>query len=73
MTSNDRKITDSLLDIENAEWRDSLDYVLKTQGEERVQELLRLLQVVQLQHQIFEHLFVPLEFLIRIYLENQNK
>src|SRR5210317_200522 len=45
MTSNDRKITDSLLDIENAEWRDSLDYVLKTQGEERVRELLRLLQV----------------------------
>ncbi len=45
MTSNDRKITDSLLDIENAEWRESLDYVLQTQGEERVQELLRLLQV----------------------------
>src|SRR5210317_1158422 len=45
MTSNDRKITDSLLDIENAEWRESLDYVLQTQGEKRVQELLRLLQV----------------------------
>ena len=45
MTSNDRKITDSLLDIENAEWRESLDYVLQTQGEDRVRELLRLLQV----------------------------
>ena len=45
MTSIDRKITDSLLDIENAEWRESLDYVLQTQGEDRVRELLRLLQV----------------------------
>ncbi len=31
--------------VENAEWRESLDYVLQTQGEERVRQLLRLLQV----------------------------
>ncbi|SHI80448.1 pyruvate dehydrogenase E1 component [Malonomonas rubra DSM 5091] len=34
-----------LHEIEDAEWRESLDYVLQTQGEERVQQLLRLLQV----------------------------
>lgn len=36
---------DALVEIENSEWRESLDYVLQTQGEERVQQLLRLLQV----------------------------
>ncbi len=30
--------------IENAEWRDSLDYVLREQGPERVRQILRLLQ-----------------------------
>jgi len=45
MTKDDRKALDNLLDIENAEWRESLDYVLQTQGEERVRQLLRLLQV----------------------------
>ena len=45
MTNVDRKIIDNLIDIENNEWRESLDYVLQTQGEERVRELLRLLQI----------------------------
>ena len=45
MATNIQKTTDDLLDIENSEWRESLDYVLQTQGEERVRELLRLLQV----------------------------
>jgi len=44
MPTDEQKVTD-LLDIENAEWRESLDYVLQTQGEERVRELLRLLQI----------------------------
>jgi pyruvate dehydrogenase E1 component len=34
-----------LQEIENAEWRESLDYVLKSQGEERVRQILRVLQV----------------------------
>ncbi len=34
-----------LQDIENSEWRESLDYVLNSQGPERVRQLLRLLQV----------------------------
>jgi pyruvate dehydrogenase E1 component len=33
-----------LHEIENAEWRESLDYVLREQGPERVKHLLRLLQ-----------------------------
>jgi pyruvate dehydrogenase E1 component len=45
MSDKKRKISDTLLDIENAEWRESLDYVLQAQGAERVRELLRLLQV----------------------------
>jgi len=32
-------------EIENSEWRESLDYVLQTGGADRVQQLLRLLQV----------------------------
>ena len=35
----------SLIEIENREWRESLDYVLQNEGPERVQQLLRLLQV----------------------------
>ena len=34
-----------LLDIENQEWRESLDYVLKEQGPERVRQILRQLQI----------------------------
>ncbi len=30
-----QKSANDLLDIENSEWRESLDYVLQTQGEER--------------------------------------
>ena len=45
MITDNRKTTDNLIDIENEEWRESLDYVLQTQGEERVRQLLRLLQV----------------------------
>ena len=33
-----------LHEVENAEWRESLDYVLNEQGPERVRQLLRLLQ-----------------------------
>jgi len=43
-TENLNKFED-LQEIENAEWRESLDYVLKTEGPERVRQLLRLLQV----------------------------
>lgn len=45
MATGNRKLADNLIDIENEEWRESLDYVLQTQGEERVRQLLRLLQV----------------------------
>jgi pyruvate dehydrogenase E1 component len=36
--------------IENAEWRESLDYVLREQGPERVVQLLRLLQTRAQEH-----------------------
>jgi pyruvate dehydrogenase E1 component len=45
MTTDERKAADNLLDVENAEWRESLDYVLQSQGGQRVRQLLRLLQV----------------------------
>src|SRR5210317_1152689 len=45
MATDIQKSANDLLDIENSEWRESLDYVLQTQGGERVRELLRLLQV----------------------------
>ena len=35
---------EQLHDIENTEWRDSLDYVLREQGAGRVRQILRLLQ-----------------------------
>ncbi len=38
-------LTKEIQQIENSEWRESLDYVLQTQGTERVRQLLRLLQV----------------------------
>ncbi|HEY5675128.1 MAG TPA: pyruvate dehydrogenase (acetyl-transferring), homodimeric type [Malonomonas sp.] len=40
----------NLQELENAEWRESLDYVLKTAGPERVRQLLRLLQVRAQEH-----------------------
>ena len=43
-----KKTTDrdsQLLDIENREWRESLDYVMQEQGPDRVKQLLRQLQV----------------------------
>ncbi len=36
--------------LENAEWRESLDYVLQQQGPERVQQILRLLQTRAQEH-----------------------
>ena len=44
MANQDPKELAHLHAIENAEWRDSLDYVLREQGPERVQHILRLLQ-----------------------------
>jgi pyruvate dehydrogenase E1 component len=44
MPSHEDRSAD-LLALEDAEWRESLDYVLQNQGEERVCQLLRLLQV----------------------------
>ena len=41
---NSQELKD-LLDIENQEWRESLDYVLKEQGPERVRQILRQLQI----------------------------
>ncbi len=44
MATMDASDRDRLREIENREWRDSLDYVLREQGSERVRELLRHLQ-----------------------------
>ncbi|MEP7145607.1 MAG: pyruvate dehydrogenase (acetyl-transferring), homodimeric type, partial [bacterium] len=41
MSSEDKKIKE----IENKEWLESLDYILQTQGSERVTELLKKLQI----------------------------
>jgi len=37
-------------EIENSEWRESLDYVMQSQGEKRVLQLLRVLQVRAQEH-----------------------
>src|SRR5512133_2794107 len=44
MAIQDPEVLARLLDIENAEWRESLDYVLREQGPDRVRQLLRVLQ-----------------------------
>jgi pyruvate dehydrogenase E1 component len=44
MSQHDPHELAQLHEIENAEWRESLDYVLREQGPERVKHLLRLLQ-----------------------------
>ncbi len=41
MSSDDKKLNE----IENKEWIESLDYILQTQGSERVTELLKKLQI----------------------------
>ena len=45
MTRDPSQQADNLQEIENREWRESLDYVLAEQGPERVRQLLRQLQV----------------------------
>jgi len=45
MPSQKQEIIKELLNIENQEWRESLDYVLKEQGPERVRQILRQLQI----------------------------
>ncbi len=45
MTDKNEQKTAEFIEIENQEWRESLDYVLKEQGPERVRQLLRQLQV----------------------------
>ena len=44
MAIKDPRELAELQNIENSEWRESLDYVLQNQGSERVCEILRLLQ-----------------------------
>ena len=50
MTSESPANKQDIQDVENAEWRESLDYVLKSQGAGRVEQLLRLLQVRAQEH-----------------------
>jgi pyruvate dehydrogenase E1 component len=50
MANKDPRELPQLHQIENAEWRESLDYVLKEQGEERVVQILRLLQTRAQEH-----------------------
>lgn len=42
--ANDKSKSDEFIEVENKEWRESLDYVLKEEGPERAQELIRMLQ-----------------------------
>ena len=44
MAIQDPEVLARLLEIENSEWRESLDYVLREQGPDRVRQLLRVLQ-----------------------------
>ncbi len=44
MAIQDPEVLARLQEIENAEWRESLDYVLREQGPDRVRQLLRVLQ-----------------------------
>jgi pyruvate dehydrogenase E1 component len=50
MASKHQQELDKLQEIENAEWRESLDYVLQNQGPDRVRQILRLLQVSAQEH-----------------------
>jgi len=45
MAGNKPQEIEELRSIENLEWRESLDYVLNSQGPDRVRQILRLLQV----------------------------
>lgn len=45
MSQQKPKVTGDQQEVENSEWRESLDYVLQNQGPDRVRQLLRLLQV----------------------------
>jgi len=44
MATEDPRASDQFQAIENREWRESLDYVLREQGPDRVRQILRLLQ-----------------------------
>ncbi|MBU2502739.1 pyruvate dehydrogenase (acetyl-transferring), homodimeric type [bacterium] len=50
MANPDARSNPQLEQIENQEWRESLDYVLKEHGPERVQQILRLLQTRAQEH-----------------------
>ncbi|MBW2478026.1 MAG: pyruvate dehydrogenase (acetyl-transferring), homodimeric type [Deltaproteobacteria bacterium] len=50
MTKGEDTASRDIENIENSEWRESLDYVLQSQGEDRVRQLLRLLQVRAQEH-----------------------
>ena len=50
MATDNSQESKNLLDIENKEWRESLDYVLKEQGPERVRQILRQLQIRAQEH-----------------------
>jgi len=50
MSDSNIKPTHDLQTIENNEWRESLDYVLHSQGPDRVRQILRLLQVLAQEH-----------------------
>ena len=45
MVEKSQQNLDLVNEIENQEWRESLDYVLKEQGPERVRQILRQLQI----------------------------
>ncbi|MCW9050653.1 MAG: pyruvate dehydrogenase (acetyl-transferring), homodimeric type, partial [Deltaproteobacteria bacterium] len=45
MASQKQQSPKDLLDIENQEWRESLDYILQEQGPDRVRQILRQLQI----------------------------
>ncbi|PLY02845.1 MAG: pyruvate dehydrogenase (acetyl-transferring), homodimeric type [Desulfuromonas sp.] len=45
MSGQEKKPISTIQEIENREWRESLDYVLQEQGPERVQQILRQLQI----------------------------
>jgi pyruvate dehydrogenase E1 component len=50
MATQDPKELAHLHAVENTEWRDSLDYILREQGPDRVRQILRLLQTRAQEH-----------------------
>ncbi len=71
MAADNTKLTQTEIQYENQEWLESLDYVFRNQGPDRVREILRRLQHRTQQHGIHVHFTANTPYINTIPVEEQ--